>query len=177
MNPVRYFRRIACSLLVTLSLAALPTDVQWTSDYAMHTYFNGRFLESPGNGVGRMIQDPMRVYDSMRLRITSNNTYKLASVELVGVVMHQTPVAFTRATHDLLSYLQARPLTVFEERALVELTAGETIAVDADKTGRYVVGALRAKQSCLQCHKSYKVGDLLGALSYRLTNLTADYAD
>ena len=177
MNPVRYFRRIACSLMVTLSLAALAADVQWTSDYAMHTYFNGRFLESPGNGVGRMIQDPMRVYDSMRLRITSNNTYKLESVELVGVVMHQTPVAFTRASHGISSYLQPRPLTLFEERALVELTAGETVAVDADKTGRYVVGALRAKQSCLQCHKSYKVGDLLGALSYRLTNLTADYAD
>ena len=176
MNPVRYFRRIACSLLVTLSLAALPTDVQWTSDYAMHTYFNGRFLESPGNGVGRMIQDPMRVHDSMRLRIT-NNTYKLASVELVGVVMHQTPVAFTRASHGMGSYLQPRPLTVFEERALVELTAGETVAVDADKTGRYVVGALRAKQSCLQCHKSYKAGDLLGALSYRLTPLTENHAD
>jgi len=177
MNPVRYFGRIACSLLVTLSLAALPTDVQWTSDYAMHTYFNGRFLESPGNGVGRMIQDPMRVYDSMRLRITSNNTYKLESVELVGVVMHQTPVAFTRASHGMGSYLQPRPLTVFEERALVELTAGETVAVDADKTGRYVVGALRAKQSCLQCHKSYKAGDLLGALSYRLTPLTENHAD
>ena len=25
MNPVRYFRRIACSLMVTLSWAALPS--------------------------------------------------------------------------------------------------------------------------------------------------------
>ena len=179
MNPVKYFRKVAFPLMVTLSGAVLitaqnvrpsTTGVQWSSDYAMHTYFNDRFLESPGNGVGRMVADPMRVHDSMRLRITSNDAYNLEAVELVGVVMHDKPVAFTRTVHCVgARFLAARPLTAFEERALVELTAGETVAVDANKTGRYVVGALRAKQDCLQCHKSYKTGDLLGALSYRLT--------
>lgn len=183
MNPVRHFRRIACLLMVTFSWVALITaqnvrptikEVQWSSDYAMHTYFNERFLESPGNGVGRMIADPMRVHDSMRLRITSNDAYKLEAVELVGIVMHDNPVGFRRAVHSGSSaFLAPRPLTAFEKRALVELTAGETVAVDADKGGRNVVGALRAKRECLQCHKSYKDGDLLGALSYRLTRVNS----
>ncbi|HZI51711.1 MAG TPA: hypothetical protein VFE29_07800 [Terriglobia bacterium] len=151
-------------------------DVEWSSDYAMHTYFTERFLESRGNGPNRMLDEPMRLQDSMRLRLTSApsrpspvETYKLLAVELIGVAMHETPEAFTSAKHrGLPVHLRGRPLTAFEERALLELTAGETAAVYTDDEGRFVVGALRAKEECLYCHRAYKDGDLLGALSYRL---------
>jgi hypothetical protein len=119
--------------------------------------------------MNRMYDDPMQLEDSMRLRITWADTYKLGSVELIGVAMHEPPVAFTASAHPISSqFLEPRALTSFEERALVELNAGETASVHTDKTGRFVVGALRAKEDCLQCHKSHKVGDLLGALTYRL---------
>ncbi len=156
-------------------------NVQWPTDFAMHTYFADRFLESRGNGVNRMYDEPMQLQDSMRLRITSAvpsrnlqfspvDAYKLDRVELIGVAMHDKPVAFRSVNHrSLTTLLQGRPLTVFEERALVELTAGETASIHTETAERFVVGALRAQQDCLECHKAYKPGDLLGALSYRLT--------
>src|SRR5262245_61385526 len=131
MNPIRYFRWVACPLMVTtVAVLWAAPNLQWTSAYAMHTYFNNRFLESAGRGVGRMMAIGMQVDDSMRLRTTSNGAYKLESVELVGVAMHDKPVAFSAAAHNIARYLQPRPLTAFEERALVELTAGETVAVN-----------------------------------------------
>ena len=169
MSPIRLCRIAACVLTLSVfCVTQITAQTQWSSDYALHTYFNNRFLESPGNGMTRMYGDPMRVHDLMRLRITSADTYKLERVELVGVAMHDKPVAYTRASHGG-RFLEARALTAFEERALVELASGETVSVQADKTGRLVVGALRAKQDCLHCHPGYKSGDLLGALSYRLT--------
>jgi len=178
MNRIKSLRIVSCALTLSLFFVTLttaqtlwsptPAVIEWSSDYALHTYFNNRFLESPGNGMSRMYADPMRVHDLMRLRITSTDTYKLERVELVGVAMHDKPVAFTRAAHGS-KFLEPRPLTISEERALVELASGETISVHSDKTGRRVVGALRAKQECLHCHAGYKAGDLLGALSYRLT--------
>ena len=165
MKPVPVFLVVSCAFAATLF-----ADIQWSSDYAMHTDFNKRFLESKGNGISRMYADTMQVHDSMRLRITSADIYKLEAVELVGVAMHDKPVAFSRAVHGNLSkLLESRPLTAFEERALGELKAGETVSVQVEKSGRFVVGALRAKQDCVQCHAGYKTGDLLGALSYRLT--------
>jgi hypothetical protein len=163
MNPVRVL------LIATFVFAAtLFADTSWSSDYAMHAYFNNRFLESKGNGISRIYADPMQVHDSMRLRITSGDTYRLEAVELIGVAMHEKPVAFSRTPHSALKSLP-RSLTAFEQRALTELSAGETVSVYVGNPERFVVGALRAQRGCLQCHGGHKTGDLLGALSYRLT--------
>src|SRR5262245_3616853 len=178
MNPLRTIRVVVCLLVLTLSWNVLTgaqktvtTGPQlWSSDFALHAYFVDRFLESPGNGIGRVYQPPMALTDSMRLRITSRETYKLDSFDLVGVGKHPEPVAFLGRTHQRVAMLrQTRTLTPFETRALAELASGEDVAVQKDETGgRAIVGALRAKEDCLRCHGG-KTGDVLGALSYRLT--------
>lgn len=158
-----FFRRLRPAL----------ANIEWNSDYALHDYFTNRFLESRGNGPNRMIDDPMQLHDSMRLRITSvpSETLKLEAVNLIGVAMHERPEAFMVSNHRSLG-LQIRSPTSFEERALLELSSGESVAAHTDDTGRLVVGALRAKAECVQCHRAYKTGDLLGALSYRLIPAT-----
>ena len=181
MNPVRSIRIVAC--LVTLALSwkvltgaqnpklvpPLPDNVQWSSDHQLHAYFVDRFLESEGNGISRVYQPPMTLRESMRLRITSRDVYKLDGFDLIGIGKHPAPVAFLgRNRHTVSLGRQTRPLTTFEERAISELTAGEDVAVQSDPTGRAIVGALRAKEDCLRCHGG-KTGDVLGALSYRLT--------
>jgi len=143
-------------------------NVQWSSDYDLHTYFVDRFLESPGNGISRVYQDPMSLRDSMRLRITSRDTYKIESFDLIGVGKHLDPVAFLGRRHQtVVLNRETRPLTAFEQRAVAELKAGEDVAVENNETGHFVVGALRAQEDCLKCHGG-KTGDVLGALSYRL---------
>jgi hypothetical protein len=154
---------------VLTRLRPLLTNVQWSAAYDLHAYFVDRFLESEGNGLSRVFQEPMALRDSMRLRITSRNTYKLDSLDLIGVGKHPDPVAFLGRGHrTTLIQRLTRPLTPFEERAIAELKAGEDVAVETDHTGRVVVGALRAQEDCLKCHGG-KTGDVLGALSYRLT--------
>jgi hypothetical protein len=144
-------------------------NVQWSSDYDLHAYFVDRFLESPGNGISRVYQDPMALLESMRLRITSRDTYRLESLDLIGVGKHPEPVVFLGRRHQTVSMnRQTRPLSSFEKRAIAELRAGEDVAVQADDVSRVVVGALRARQDCLKCHGG-ETGDVLGALSYRLT--------
>ena len=164
MKPVPVFLVVSCAFAATLF-----ADIQWSSDYAMHTDFNKRFLESKGNGISRMYADTMQVHDSMRLRITSADIYKLEAVELVGVrvrVLEPEPLDDRRTP---ATPRDSRPPTACAPRPLREPKACETVSVQVEKSGRFVVGALRAKQDCVQCHAGYKTGDLLGALSYRLT--------
>jgi hypothetical protein len=143
-------------------------NVQWSSDYDLHAYFVDRFLESPGNGISRVMQDPMALQDSMRLRITSRDTYELESLDLIGIGKHPAPVGFLGRRHQTVSMnRETRALTAFEEKAVAELKAGEDVASETGRTGRVVVGALRAREDCLKCHGG-NPGDVLGALSYRL---------
>ncbi len=51
---------------------------------------------------------------------------------------------------------------------MAELESGEDVAVEVAGTARFVVGALRAQEECLRCHGG-RTGDVLGALSYRLS--------
>jgi hypothetical protein len=150
-------------------LRPLLANVQWSSDYDLHAYYVDRFLESEGNGISRVYQPPMSIRESMRLRITSRETYRLDSFDLIGVGKHPDPVAFLGRHHQTVSMLrQTRPLTSFESRAVGELIAGEDVSVETNPAGHFVVGALRAKEDCLKCHGG-KAGDVLGALSYRLS--------
>jgi hypothetical protein len=150
-------------------LRPLLSNVQWSSDYDLHAYYVDRFLASEGNGISRVLQWPMSIRESMRLRTTSRDTYRLESFDLIGIGKHPNPVAFLGRDHQTVATLrQTRPLTAFEKKAVAELSAGEDVAIWTGKSERVVVGALRAQKDCLTCHGA-KMGDLLGALSYRLT--------
>jgi len=134
----------------------------------MHSYFVSCFLGSKGNGYSRMIAPPMLVTDSMWLQLDSA-TYKLGTLELVGIANHESPVVFVDLLHRVSSIRrETRSLTPAEERALDTLRAGKDVVVETSRNRRNVLGALRAQTLCLGCHKGAKVGDLLGAFSYRL---------
>jgi hypothetical protein len=163
---------LAILILTVVAMASTDSAVRWKSDAAMHEYFIKRFLESAGNGMERMLTPTMTITDSMWLT-EGTRTFKLGTLELVGIANHESPVAFVELRHrPFSSDKETRTLTAFETRALKELQAGTEITSEADRRGRTVVGALRARQECLGCHNSngqkYQAGDLLGALVYRL---------
>jgi len=69
--------------------------------------------------------------------------------------------AKTRAT------AQKRPPDDFETAALVKLRAGDDVALQASDRTLRVLGAIRARSQCLECHK-VEEGTMLGAFSYTL---------
>jgi len=67
-----------------------------------------------------------------------------------------------------------RDLTDFEKGAVASFRASPDLASGSgDEPGTLqCVGALRAKEACLSCHKEKKAGDLLGAFTFRLRSAT-----
>jgi hypothetical protein len=166
-------RVIALSVIAVVCLTPARTSANephlvWTSDAGMHNYFRHSFLNASGSGFSRMIAPPMVVTDFMWLDL-GDRTYKLGTLELVGIAKHETPVVFVDLLHRISPLLrQTRALTALEHEAIAALRDGDDVIVDETAKRRLIVGALRAEAACLQCHTDYRVGDLLGALSYRL---------
>jgi len=166
--------KYALGILILAATTTASDSVQWKSDAAMHEYFVKRFLESAGNGMERMQTPAMAINDSMWLT-DGLSTFKLGTLELIGIAKHDSPVAFADLRHrPFAGDKETRGLTAFETRALKELQGGAELTTQRDRRGRTVVGAVRAREECLRCHNSngqgYQVGDLLGAFSYRLDN-------
>ncbi len=160
---------------------ALPANSAWTSEQAMNDAFLLQFNNTGNFGGGRMPAPTMRIDPAMRVLLTDqvqidgpaktySAVYRIYSLELIGIAMHNPPVAFVVVRHkDKAASLNNRILTDFEVSALKELLAGKQVVDQQEKTDRIVVGAVRAEQSCIQCHDGAKVGDLLGAFSYHLS--------
>jgi hypothetical protein len=158
-----------------------PFDVRWPSDAAMHAYFLDRFLHSAGNGIERMLSPLIVVTDSMWLTPDAT-AFKLGTVELIGVAYHPSPVAFVDLRHrSFPRNVETRALTDFERQALDKLRAGRDVVAQPDRQGRTVIGAIRARETCLGCHnregKRVQAGDVLGALSYRLDVVKLSYVN
>lgn len=143
----------------------------WESCEEMHDNYVSRFESSPGFGLSRMRRPPMLdhsgVLDSGRVR------YSVKSVELVGLLKLETPVAYVPTLHGarvVPDGFTSRELTGFEKATIAAFGAGRGLASSRDDESGVLVciGALRAKDTCLDCHKDKKPGDLLGAFSYRL---------
>ncbi len=183
---------LACALLAAVAFAETQrgrVPDGWQSEGEMHDYFFDMFLGSPGNGVGRMVSPRMAVPDR-RLTIECESSdkaamamgeYKLDSIELIGIAKHPTPVAFVAGTHGSLSGIQksfampVRDLTSFEQKALADLRGGRTLVSRMDDSSHAtVVGAVPARRECVGCHQGAKVGDVLGAFSYRLSAIPTD---
>lgn len=146
----------------------------WFSNAELHAYYTTQFVTSPGFGDERMMQPFMVIDHSQHLVISTRldgpvitNVYALDSIELIGVAKHNPPVAYTPFRHGGMSR-DTHPLTDFEEKSLKEILAGKDVVSGMDNTGTLVIGALRAKDECLQCHQDKKTGDVLGALVYHL---------
>jgi len=126
--------------------------------------------------------------------VTAVQAYRVEKLELIGIAKHETPEAYTVNRHPLLNAASAtmnrgspanrgnleaqhqvtvtdtRPLTDFEKSALADIKGGKETVAQEDATGRIVVGAVRSQEECLQCH-TCKIGDALGAFSYRLSKV------
>jgi len=139
----------------------------------MHDFYVARFESTPGFGLSRMAQPPM--LDRSGTLDAGRRQYKIESIELVGLMQRETPVVYVPWNHGFKlaeTAFKDRALTPFETESLAALRAGKDMTSKGDKDDKAgqlaCVGALRAKSSCLQCHRSKKPGDLLGAFSYSL---------
>ena len=99
-------------------------------------------------------------------------------VELVSLLMHESPVVYVTETLPSMANFRkhpTRPLNTFESRALSELIAGKDLEIDQDSQSMQMLGAIRASESCTDCHDA-RIDDLLGAFSYRLRLVTSKKA-
>jgi len=98
--------------------------------------------------------------------------YRVSSLDLVGLLKHEAPVAYltkTLPTMEQLREAPTRPLDTFERLALERLQAGDDLFIRSAGAHLRMVGSLRATKECLRCHDGER-GDLLGAFSYVLTD-------
>ena len=165
----------------------LPNTFNWDAEEQMNDYFVQQFIDSANFGNRRMIPRTMMIDDAMRLirhdpkdvdAAGQPACYQLDNLELIGIARHATPVAFIVNRHERngtnFSSVTTRPLTEFETKSLDQLRAGSEAVVQTDAKGCLVVGPVRARELCLECHAGAKVGDVLGAFSYKLTRLSAN---
>lgn len=100
----------------------------------------------------------------------SQTGWSVNSVELVGVLVHDTPAVYL-SEHlprmDELKGAKTKPLDVFEKEGLAELEKGEELFVRGKDDSARMMGAIRNAKQCVECHGGQR-GDLLGAFSYRL---------
>ena len=97
----------------------------------------------------------------------SAGVWAVASLDLVGIAKHETPVVFSKLAHGTYG-LDPRKLSDFENHALSQLRDGKETVYRRDVDGILLIGAIRAGDSCLGCHVGTHRGDLLGAFRYTL---------
>jgi hypothetical protein len=96
--------------------------------------------------------------------------YTLLRLDLVSLLLHETPVAYltdTLPAMDKVKELKTRPLDAFEAVALLKLRSGEDLYAREYQGNTRVLGALRNARQCMACHDG-AYGELLGAFSYDL---------
>lgn len=96
--------------------------------------------------------------------------WHLNRMELVGLLasdQFRVYVSESLPAMDELAKVETRPLDGFELAGLSQLLGDQDLHIAATPNRIRMLGALRANQSCLECH-SVRAGDLLGALSYEL---------
>jgi hypothetical protein len=96
--------------------------------------------------------------------------WKVETIELVGLVVHENPVVYQSSSlpnMELLRMSAVRPLDGFETQGLPVLRKGETLFVRQQGVRLRMLGAFRAMRQCTKCHDCER-GTLLGAFSYTL---------
>jgi len=107
-----------------------------------------------------------------------NQPLNLETVDLVGLLRHEQPVAYVSADlprMDELRTAPTRPLDEFETTALREIRKGEDLMVAEGQTHVRLLGSIRSWQQCVSCHGGER-GDLLGAFSYTMRRADASGA-
>jgi hypothetical protein len=96
----------------------------------------------------------------MSVNVKSGPAVYVQDAKAKHETMREKPVATSKNT-------PTRKLDDFESRALRRLREGDEVVLQSSASEMRVLGAIRARQQCLECHKT-EVGSLLGAFSYKL---------
>jgi len=97
--------------------------------------------------------------------------WEIKSLDLVGLVMHETPTVYISEKLPQMTELSKRPtreMDVFEMEGLEELMSGKDLYIRTKDEVVRVLGPVRAGKACMNCHTDVKEGDMLGAFSYTL---------
>jgi hypothetical protein len=96
--------------------------------------------------------------------------WKVARLELVGLLRHDDPVVYVSDKLPKMDELQdarTRPLDAFETTALKALREGADLHTGDNPGEVRFLGAIRSTKQCIDCHGGER-GVLLGAFTYRL---------
>ena len=137
----------------------------------MHDDFVLAFIDSEGFGQRRL-----PAMAGVLHKPVDGARWYVAHLELIGIAKHNPPQVFSNEMSIFHQQnketppprMTGRAITSWEKRALRELDAGQRLIVEKQGKGLRVVGAIRAGDECLGCHKSKRAGDMLGAFVYRL---------
>jgi hypothetical protein len=151
-------------------LSQPPPAHTWESCEEMHDAYVSKFERSPGFGLSRMARPEM--LDRSGVLDLGRTRYSIDRVELIGLMRSTTPVVYITSARSIglrSEMVGSRELTSFEKRSVAAFRSGKSIDSAADGADTLAcVGAVRAKDTCLNCHEGRKTGDLLGAFTYRL---------
>jgi hypothetical protein len=104
------------------------------------------------------------------LKEPESSRYRVKRLDLVGVVVHERPVAYVTddlPQMDLLRKAPTRELDAFESAGLDAMRHGTDLFARKQGDRVRVLGSIRAAKQCTTCHGCER-GALLGAFSYLL---------
>jgi hypothetical protein len=166
---------LALGAVSIIAKSADPSPPAWTSAERMHTEYVQAFVESEGFGMARMTP-MMRLMHSGRLT-RDDQTLHVREVQLIGIAKHDPPVVYANAfmafqhgdtEQRFMPMTASRHIDGRERLILRSMEKGQEVVIQADGSETKAFGAVRATSACLQCHRSKREGDLLGAFVYRL---------
>ena len=110
-----------------------------------------------------------------------NRTWEAKYLYLVSMLKFDQPKVYQTDELPRMDELSSddvptRPLDEFEKIALDQLVHDEDVVVKESGNVIRMLGAIRANQSCLQCHDVQR-GDLLGAFTYEFRLVTEAPSD
>lgn len=150
-----------------------PMDELWR----MHDAYVLAFIDSEGFGERRL-----PAMSGLLHQPVEGTPWFVADLQLIGVAKHDPPRVFGggfsmdvfhQPNEDVpLTRGRGRAISPEQLHALRDLDAGQRlVAHRRGSAGLEVVGAIRAGDECLGCHKNKSAGDMLGAFVYRLEPL------
>lgn len=135
-----------------------------------------RFIYSPGSGFERMLviehhrvgqYPPVASWNSPKEKVT------LTAMKLVGLLVAEEPRVYEKPAEkkeilglEYTTKAEVRALDIFETIALAKLADGAAMVTWQGPGKVRGFGAIRAMQSCTECHTKANEGDLLGAFTY-----------
>ena len=100
----------------------------------------------------------------------ASDQWHINRIELVGMLLNDRPLVYIAQQGELptmedIGDRETRELSEFETRGLEAFADGHDTYISASLNRIEMMGALRAADSCLQCHDVQR-GEVLGAFSY-----------